>query len=66
MTNRKSAWYIVNAIGASMTSHTSKPSFSSEASAKSYKKDFAHAPGFKAAKVVQGTSDQYGFITPIN
>jgi hypothetical protein len=62
----KPAWYIVGSTGVNMTSHTSKPSFPDAAAAHAYIKTFSHAPGFKSAKVVFGTSDKHGFITPVD
>lgn len=61
----KPAWYIVGSAGVNMTSHTSKPSFPDADAARAYIKTFSHAPGFKSAKVVFGTSDKHGFITPV-
>jgi len=57
--------YLVGKTGFNLTGHTSSPHFASADDAKTYQKKFAHAPAIKAAKIVKGTSDKHGLITPV-
>lgn len=61
---QKPAFYLVNAAGANLTGHTSKPSFASKDEAAAYQAKFKHSKAIKTAKIVLGTSDQYGYVTP--
>lgn len=58
--------YLVGTSGQNLTGHTSKPYFNSEEEALEYQKTYKHASAIKSAKVVKGTSDKHGFITPVN
>lgn len=58
-------FYLVGYSGQNLTGHTSKPSFDSEAEAKEYQRKYKHVSTIARAKIVKGTSDKMGFITPV-
>lgn len=58
-------FYLVGYSGQNLTGHTSKPSFDSAAEAKEYQRKYKHVSTIARAKIVNGTSDKNGFITPI-
>jgi hypothetical protein len=57
--------YLVGVTGNNLTGHTSQPHFNSHDDAMSYQKKFKHVPAIKKAKIVKGTSDKHGFVTPV-
>ena len=62
----ESKHYLVGTTGNNLTGHTSQPHFNSHDDAMSYQKKFKHVPAIKKAKIVKGTSDKHGFVTPVN
>lgn len=63
-TKQEPKHYITSNSGINLTGHTAWPYFNSEDDAKAYQKKFKHAPAIKKSKIVYGTSDEHGWITP--
>jgi hypothetical protein len=57
-------WYLTGKTGNNLTGHTSKPNFPSKEHAQEYQKKYKHDRMTKSGKIVYGSSDMYGFITP--